>query len=181
MLQRWLRRRPTVEAGRKLYLWVVDAARQPEFYRDLGAPDTLEGRFELYTLHLILMLRRLRRQGPQAEETSQALFDAFIQALDDTYRELGVGDLSMAKKMRKLGEAVYGRMKSYDGALDRLPEMEDLAQVAARTVFEGAPRADMERFCARIADTAAKLAATPLETLLAGQVPSLAAFEGQQP
>lgn len=171
MLQRWLRPRPAVAAGRSLYLWVVEQARTPALYRDFGAPDTLEGRFELYTLHLILLLRRLRGEGPQAKETSQALFDAFLRALDDTYRELGVGDLSMAKQMRKLGEAVYGRMKTYDAALDLLPDTTELGAVAARTVFDGVAQADVDALCQYVSAWTATLAAAPLDMFLDGHAP----------
>jgi cytochrome b pre-mRNA-processing protein 3 len=160
-----------VAAGRRLYLWVVEQARTPALYRDMGAPDTLEGRFELYTLHLILLLRRLRGEGPQAKETSQALFDAYLQALDDTYRELGVGDLSMAKKMRKLGEAVYGRMKSYDAALDLLPDTTELGAVAARTVFDGVAQADVDALCQYVSAWTAALAASPIDMFLDGRAP----------
>lgn len=126
--------RPAVAAGRKLYLSAVAQARQPAFYERLGATDSVEGRFELYTLHVVLLLRRLKRQGPQAAETGQALFDAYIRGLDDALREMGVGDLSVGKKMRKLGEAFYGRVKSYDEALDALPNRAGLDAVISRTL-----------------------------------------------
>ena len=119
MLQRLFRPRPAQAAGRALYASVVEQSRQPALYERLGAPDTVEGRFELYSLHVVLLLDRLRRQGDQATETSQALFDTFVKALDHALREMGVGDLSVGKKMRRLAEAFYGRAKSYDAAGDR--------------------------------------------------------------
>ena len=67
--------RPAVLSGRRLYAAAVAQARQPGLYEPLGAPDTPEGRFELYTLHVVLILRRLKRQGPQAAETAQGLPD----------------------------------------------------------------------------------------------------------
>lgn len=129
--------RPAEKAGRALYLAVVEQARQPRLYADLGAPDTLEGRFELYSLHVFLLLDRLKRQGEQAAETAQALFDTYVQALDDALREIGVGDTSVGKKMRKMGEAFYGRVKSYDEALAALPDRGPLEAVIGRTVFAG--------------------------------------------
>ena len=123
-------------AGRVLYAAAAEQARQPAFYAELGAPDTANGRFELYSLHVILLLRRLKGGGEQAAATSQALFDAYIGSLDEALRESGVGDLSMAKKMRKLGEAFYGRVRSYDEALDQLPDLTPLNSLIARTVYE---------------------------------------------
>lgn len=158
ILDRLFGPRPAVRAGRKLYAAAVAQARQPAFYEDLGAADTAEGRFELYTLHVVLLLRRLKRQGPQASETAQGLFDAYLRGLDDALREMGVGDLSVGKKMRKLGEAFYGRVKSYDQALAALPDREPLAAVIGRTLGADGAKA------AALADYA-----TRAEGVLAGQ------------
>ena len=128
---------PAIMAGRRLYAAAVGQARAPAFYARMGAADTAEGRFELYTLHVVLLLRRLRGQGAAAAEASQALFDAYLRALDDALREMGVGDLSVGKKMRRLGEAFYGRVKTYDDAMAALPDRAPLEAVLARTVLMG--------------------------------------------
>src|SRR5687767_13690321 len=107
MLKRLFKPRPSQLAGSALYARVVAQARTPALYADLGAPDTTEGRFELYSLHVYLLLERLKDQGPQAAETAQALFDTYLSALDNALREMGVGDLSVGNRMRKLGEAFY--------------------------------------------------------------------------
>lgn len=140
ILERLFRPRPAREAGRRLYAEVVRQARTPAFYEALSAPDTVEGRFELYSLHVVLLLERLKGQGPAAAELAQALFDTYVKALDDALREMGVGDLSVGKKMRKLGEAFYGRVKSYEAALAALPDESELTAVIGRTVY--ADRAD---------------------------------------
>src|ERR1700761_3820889 len=106
MFQRLFTLRPGVAAGQALYAPLIEQARKPAFYEGGRVPDTVDGRFELYTLHLTLVARRLRREGEMAAEPSQTLFDTFVSALDDALRELGVGDLSVAKKMRKMGEAI---------------------------------------------------------------------------
>jgi cytochrome b pre-mRNA-processing protein 3 len=145
MLKRLIKPRPAKAAGQALYLQAVAQARTPEFYRDLGAPDRIDARFELYALHVLLLVRRLSGQGAAAGEVSQALFDAFLGALDDTLRELGVGDLSVARKMRSLGEAIYGRALSLGEALERAsaPQGRSLEALVARTVF--ADEAALER------------------------------------
>jgi cytochrome b pre-mRNA-processing protein 3 len=141
-IRRLLRPRGAVEAGRRLYAAAAAQARQPALYTDAGAPDTNEGRFELYTLHVVLVLHRLKGQGAQAAETAQALFDAYAQSLDDALREMGVGDLSVGKKMRRLGEAFYGRVKNYDQALAALPDEAPLTALIGRTVYAEAEAAD---------------------------------------
>src|SRR5471032_461073 len=118
VLQRLFAVRPTQVAGQALYTASARQDRQPAFYRDLGVADSGEGRFELYTLHVALILIRLKGQGAVAADTAQQLFDTYVQALDDALREMGVGDLSVGKKMRKLGGAFYGRAKAYQAALE---------------------------------------------------------------
>src|SRR4051812_24170456 len=98
--------RPAVAAGQALYASAVAQARTPAFYAAWGAPDTLEGRFELYTLHVVLLLRRLKSHDEQTAETAQGLMDAYMDQLDIALRELGTGDISMGKKMKKLGQAL---------------------------------------------------------------------------
>ncbi|OKO84015.1 ubiquinol-cytochrome C chaperone family protein [Bradyrhizobium sp. AS23.2] len=106
--------RGTIEA---IYGMIVAQAREPIFYRDLGVPDTVNGRFDLLLLHLWLLLRRLRTvQG--ATELSQALFDRFCEDMDDNLREMGVGDQTVPKRMRAFGEAFYGRVQAYDQAIE---------------------------------------------------------------
>jgi len=169
VFQSLFRQRGPKIVGRQLYESVVERARQPLFYTELAVSDSVEGRFELYSLHVILLLHRLKGQGPQAADTAQVLFDIFIGQLDHALREIGVGDLSVAKKMRKLGEAFYGRAKHYDAALDA-PDGE-LEALIGRTVFEGAGEAGRaQALAAYVRRGVAALAAEPLETLLEGRV-----------
>lgn len=168
MFQSLFRQRRPKVVGRLLYESAVERARQPLFYTEFAAPDTLEGRFELYSLHVILLLHRLKGEGPAAAETAQALFDIFVSQLDHALREIGVGDLSVAKKMRKLGEAFYGRAKAYDAALDGDAGGE-LEALIGRTVFDGAPSGRAIALAAYVRKGAAALAAQPLEAVLDGR------------
>ena len=170
ILDRLFRPRAAQEAGRALYAAAVAEARQPRFYAELGAPDTPEGRFELYTLHVLLLIERLRGQGQPAAEASQALFDTYLSALDHGLRELGVGDTSVGKKMRRLGEAFYGRGKSYDAALAALPDEAPLAAFLARTAFEGAAGGRPEALAQDLLAKRTALAAQPLQDLLSGRI-----------
>lgn len=166
VFRRMFKPRPAIQAGAALYGEAVAQARNPAFYAELGAPDTREGRFELYTLHVVLLLRRLKGHGEQASETAQGLFDAYIGGLDIALREIGVGDLSMAKKMKKLGQAFYGRLKAFDEAFAAEPDLAPLTDIFARTLLAegGAP----EPFVRYALEAERKLADTPLETFLSG-------------
>jgi cytochrome b pre-mRNA-processing protein 3 len=143
MLNSLLRKRPKSGApaqkvGDVLYAAVSAQARQPAFYTALGVADRIDARFELYTLHALLLILRLRdedREGPAAgAAAAQSLFDVYVSALDHVLREYGVGDVSMAKKMRKLGEALYGRMTAYEPAV-RAGDAPTLALHLARNVY----------------------------------------------
>ena len=113
-----LRKRRAVSAPDALYERITIAARHPALYLRFGVPDTVEGRFESLTVHLVLVLRRLRRLPAPAQELAQELVDAFFRQLDASLRELGVGDMRVPKRMKKLAQGFYDRAASYDAALD---------------------------------------------------------------
>ena len=170
MLKRLFRQRPAKAAGGALYARTVTQSRSPALYAELGAPDTVEGRFELYSLHLLLLIERLRGHGAEAGEVSQSLFDTYLKGLDHALRELGVGDLSVGKKMRKLGEAFYGRGKSYEAAVAALPDRHALEAFLTRTVYADAEAAFAPQLASYVVLQRQALAAQPLEPIVAGDV-----------
>jgi cytochrome b pre-mRNA-processing protein 3 len=169
-LQRLIKPGPARAVGDKLYAATVAQARTPGLYSTLGAPDTPDGRFEVYTLHVLLVLGRLRELGAEAAATSQAYFDAYIGGLDNGLRELAVGDLSVGKTMRRLGEAFYGRGKALDAAIAALPDRAPLDGLLGRTVYGGAPDADPAPLGDYLLRVHAALAGAPTEPLMAGDL-----------
>jgi cytochrome b pre-mRNA-processing protein 3 len=169
-LQRLLKPRPAKAIGDRLYAATVAQARAPAIYAVLGAPDTPDGRFEVYTLHVLLVLERLRADGARASGVAQAYFDAYLSGLDNGLRELAVGDLSVGKTMRKLGEAFYGRGKALDAALADLPDRGPLEALLGRTVFSGAVPADSAPLADYVLRLRGALAATPADALLEGEI-----------
>jgi cytochrome b pre-mRNA-processing protein 3 len=170
MLKSLFKPRPALVAGRALYALTVAQARTRALYADLGVPDTPEGRFEAYSLHVYLVLERLKGHGDQAAETAQAVFDTYLSDLDHALRELGVGDLSVGKRMRKLGEAFYGRVQSFESALAALPDRTELEALIARTVYAGADAAQAPALADYLLRQRETLAAQPLERLFAGEL-----------
>ncbi|MFN4230343.1 ubiquinol-cytochrome C chaperone family protein [Parvibaculum sp.] len=165
-----------------LYGLLVTQARSPVFYTEMGVPDTAEGRFEMVALHVHLALRRLRAGGQAGKELGQKLFDVLFDDMDQTLREMGVGDLSVGKKIKALAQSFYGRMQAYDEALaddgdkleaalrrNILPDTATAGDHAARLAAYGR-QAEME------------LAAQPVEDILLGRVvftqPGEAEIEG---
>ncbi|MFT4117397.1 ubiquinol-cytochrome C chaperone family protein [Bradyrhizobium sp.] len=150
----------TIEA---IYGMIVTQAREPMFYRDLGVPDTVNGRFDLLLLHLWLLLRRLRTaQG--GTELSQALFDRFCEDMDDNLREMGVGDQIVPKRMRAFGEAFYGRVQAYDQAL--ASDAEALASAICKNILNGAGMDQARRLAAYARAAEADLGRTGEPALL---------------
>ena len=109
-------------AANGLYSAIVEQARRPEFYLDLGAPDTVEGRFDMIILHAVLLMRRLKRGDQAAHDLSQAVFDLMFADMDRNLREMGVGDLAVGKRVKKMAQAFYGRLVAYGEGLDRPDE-----------------------------------------------------------
>jgi len=123
--------RGTIEA---IYGMIVAQAREPSFYARFDVRDTVNGRLDVLILHLWLVLRRLRT-ATDGQGLSQALFDRFCTDMDDNLREMGVGDLTVPKRMQAFGEAFYGRSTAYDLAFEAGDA--ELAQALSRNVLDG--------------------------------------------
>ena len=136
MIQKRLFRRSTT-SERSCYEAIVAAARHPVFYADWGVADTLDGRFDMISLHAFLVLDRLK--GEQ-QAFRQALVDELFADMDRSLREMGVGDLSVGKKVRKMAEVFYGRVAAYDLALGGAEGA--LEAAIARNVFPDGPEAE---------------------------------------
>lgn len=170
----WLRRkREERETAVRLYAEVVKLARAPELYRTFAVPDTLDGRFDSLVLHSQLVFRRLGRLGPGGQRLSQKLFDVMFLEMDETLRELGVGDLSVGKKVRQMAEAFYGRAKAYDGALKADAGQEALEVSLVRNLYGGAgpEPALVARLAAYVRSLDQAIGGLSLETLQAAHLP----------
>jgi cytochrome b pre-mRNA-processing protein 3 len=142
----------------------VTQAREPPFYRDFGVPDTVDGRFDLLVLHLWMVLRRLKpiEDGP---DLAQTLFDRFCDDMDANLREMGVGDLTVPKRMQAFGEAFYGRAAAYDLAL--AAGEEPLARALCKNILNGEGIENARRLAVYAEAAIAMLAGTD-ETSLRG-------------
>lgn len=162
-----------------VYSAVIAAARQPGLYRDWGVPDTPLGRFESIGLHMILFLYRTRNAPEPAGQLAQDVLDEFFKDVDHSIRELGVGDPSVPKRMKKLARMFYGRMERYWSALDD-DDSEALGDAVARNIAPEAPETVDRAAIAGYMQRAVKmLAGVTDQELLAGTVrfPEAAAAE----
>ena len=141
---------------RAAYAAIVKLARAPELYRAGGVPDSFDGRFDMMAVHVHLVLRRLRRAGAEHEEASQELFDLFFRDMDQSMRGAGIGDMGIARKIRTMVEAFYGRAAAYDAALNT-GKKTALCAVLARNLFPTEPAAPTGVRCAPLAAYIAEL------------------------
>jgi len=114
------RRTPAAAEGQVIALYgaLVAQARQPAFYATLGVPDKIDGRFDLIVIHAMLVVRRLRADAERGAELSQLLFDHMFTDFDRSLREIGIGDMSVGKHIKKMAKAFYGRAEDYEKGLD---------------------------------------------------------------
>ncbi|HEU4660039.1 MAG TPA: ubiquinol-cytochrome C chaperone family protein [Pseudolabrys sp.] len=117
MIWSFLRRNPRSDTISILYGTIVTQARLPCFYRDYGVADTVNGRFDLIVLHLTLLFHRLAAEPAERRTLGQRVFDLFCLDMDHNLREMGVGDLAVPKKMKRIGAAFYGALQAYEAAL----------------------------------------------------------------
>ncbi len=117
-LANFFRRNPLEGPAADLYAEIVRQSRIPAFYEVAAVPDTVDGRFEMISLHAFLIMRRLKGGGDKAQKLSQTVFDEMFADMDQSLREIGIGDLSVGKHIKKMAKAFYGRVAAYDSALD---------------------------------------------------------------
>ena len=122
----------------RLYLDVLGQSRAPAFYQRYRVADTLDGRFEMLLVHVFLLLDRLQQVDAQGQAASQGkalaghVADWLINDLDQSLREMGVGDMGVGKRIRKMVEAYHGRLAAYGQA----SEQQELQAALHRNVYE---------------------------------------------
>jgi cytochrome b pre-mRNA-processing protein 3 len=159
------------DVAEQLYRDLVNQARMPVFYRELGVPDTPEGRFEMVGLHVALLVRRLRAAGTPGRALAQELFDVMFADMDESLRHLGIGEMSVGKQIKRLAGHFYARLGALDRALATVPAA-PLAPMLRTNVYHGGTAPDARQLDALVSYVVAAergLRRQRLEDLLAGQ------------
>lgn len=172
------RRNRHERTGFQLYSLAVAAARDPFLYLTGGVPDTLDGRFDLIGLHSFLLIHRLTREPEPGPAIAQAVFDAMFSDMDINLREMGVGDLSVGKRVKAMWEAFHGRSAVYTAALDQQDEAA-LTAALARNLWRGAtpPAGADAMMCRMVLAQTKALADQALSALARGEARFLPAEE----
>ena len=165
-----LGRRPNAAVIDALYAEIVAAARQPVFYSDWNVPDNPLGRFEMVAVHMFLVLERARGAGKGVADMAQELTDEFFKDVEHSLRELGIGDLGVPKRMKRLARMFYGRAEAYRTGL-LADDPRDLEAALARNVRpEAAAWPQAALLAAYMREAAALLAGQADDALLAGRL-----------
>lgn len=153
------------------YEILTEAARQPALYQAFNVPDTVMGRFEMLSAVLILYFRRTRSSARAGQEIAQEIIDAFFEDVDHSIRELGVGDVSVPKRMKKFAGMFYGRLESYAAALDG-GDQAALAEALRRNIYPkaGAAAPAMAALAAYLFEAERVLASRGEDAVEAGQL-----------
>ena len=149
-----------------LYRAIVAAGRDPAWYR-AGVPDTLDGRFDMIAALTALVLLRLEAEGEAARETSALLTEAFIDDMDSSLRQLGIGDYVVGKHGGRMMSALGGRLGAFRDAQGGLDE------AVRRNIFHDAPpsKEAVATVAARLEIFRDGLGAANFAALLAGALP----------
>ncbi len=167
-LMGWFQSKKNRWAVDRLHRSIQDHALRPDFYCDGGVRDNFSGRFEMTSLLAALMFRRLRTAGAAGKGLSQDVFDALFDGFDEALRDIGTGDLTVGKKIRKMGEAFYGRAKAYDEALAKEGDDIELQHSLARNL--GLADTEMERFARFVRLVESTLKRHTDQQLMSGEV-----------
>lgn len=166
MILSLFRKNTATDAVYGVYRAIVAQSRQPVFYAQWGVPDTVTGRFDMISLHMALVFRRLR--GDETTKNfSQAVFDLFFKDMDRSLREMGAGDFGVPKKIQKMGNLFFGLLAAMNEAMDR-NDRDALALVFSRNIYGGDGMDHARALADYVLDQDTVLAAQPVESITSG-------------
>ncbi|MEZ5854578.1 MAG: ubiquinol-cytochrome C chaperone family protein [Hyphomicrobiaceae bacterium] len=107
-----------------LYEAIVAHSRLPAFYAQCGVPDTMNGRLEMILLLVVVVLRRLKREGEEGQRLGQLLLERLVGDVDDAFRQIGIGDDGVARRVPLMSGALQERVADYGPWLDPVSSTE---------------------------------------------------------
>jgi cytochrome b pre-mRNA-processing protein 3 len=152
-----------------LYAAIVAQARRPDWYRDGGVADTMDGRFDMVSTVLALVLLRLDALGADARAVGARLAELFIDDMDGQLRQNGIGDIVVGKHIGRMMSQLGGRSAAYREALAPGGDLTAALERNVHRVPDAAPatRAVLARDVRALADA---LARRDLAALIAGDL-----------
>jgi cytochrome b pre-mRNA-processing protein 3 len=159
---------PSPDRGRELFDSLVAEVRQPHWFVQGDVPDTLDGRFALLATVLALATVRLERGGVDAGAASVALAERFVEAMDVEHREMGIGDPSLGKHVRKLMTSLARRVELWRGVAEGEQDWRDAVR---SSVYRGdVPKSAVEHSEASLRSLWQRLESSSDEALAQGRL-----------
>jgi cytochrome b pre-mRNA-processing protein 3 len=156
------------ERGEALFGALTAEARRPSWYLDGEVPDTLDGRFLVLATIAALCLVRLEREGAAGNRASVALTERFIEVMESEHRELGLGDPTLGRTVRKLVGMLARRTELWRSAI---AGEADWAEAARESLYKEDGAADaLGHNATALREIWARLEATPLAALEQGDI-----------
>ncbi len=163
------KKKPDESHVQEIYADIVTQARQKVFYAQWAVPDSVTGRFDMISLHLCLVFRRLKTSRAADREFSQALFDLFFKDMDHSLRELGAGDMAVPKRIQKMGELLFGLLASITEALDK-GDHAGLKDALTRNIYSGEEIPEVENLANYVTQMDMDLKAQDVDAILSGNL-----------
>lgn len=152
-----------------LWGWVTRTARQPHWYLRHAVADTVDGRFDMVALVTSLVMLELESRDLRIE--TSILTERFVDDMDGSLRDIGIGDMVIGKHMGRVVGALGGRLGAYREGLAAGAAAGLLEEALARNVYRAnPPEGAAEDLAAAVRELAARLAATPANALIAGDM-----------
>lgn len=141
VLSRFRERTKQRRIAADLYGAIVTAARDPAIFGAGAVPDSPMGRLESILLHMSLVIERLQAEGPAGQALAQALAEAYVTDMDDSLREIGIGDMGVPRRVKQATGALFERHRAYAQALASAEPADLEHQIAANLLAGVAPEA----------------------------------------
>ncbi len=163
-------RKRQVGHANALYLAAVDQSRQPIFFTDYKVPDTVDGRFDMIIVHVMLLIRRFRGAGDEAASLSQDILNLMFDDMDRNFREMGISDLSIGKHVKKTAKAFYGRAEMIEAGLDS--DIDSLASTLLETVYRSNEQVESlsSELASYLSRTDTQLKQQSIDSLVQGEI-----------
>jgi cytochrome b pre-mRNA-processing protein 3 len=170
-LRRFLKDDQLDAAAMAVYGAMATQARNPAFYLAYDVPDTVDGRFEMMSLHAYLLFRRLKGQGEETDRLAQATYDVMFKEMDLALRELGAADLGVGKRIKHMAESLNGRIQVYDQGLAAGDEHASLKAALRRNLYGTVEpsEANLDRMVRYLLASIAGLEAQPMDQVAGGR------------
>ena len=108
-----------------IYTNIIKTSRNKNFYLENAVDDTVEGRFDIITLHSFVVFNFFIDAGYKKSTFPQQLFDHMFNDFDSNLREMGFGDIAVNKRMKQFIKAFYGRIKNYSNGIKDIKDNND--------------------------------------------------------